>query len=193
MKIAYGLLAAGESRRFKSCKQLAIYKGKTLFDHAMDALKHDEQPVVVLGEYSESIRILGGANFIFNKEFKNGMGGSISALASHVQSKDYDALLIHLCDLPLIKQTDIQSLVDFYVMQPSLPVASQTQSTFGPPCIFPNTMFDKLIQLNSCQGAKHILKNSDCRFLEMPNAEFDIDTVDDLVELQTRSRLDWLS
>ena len=56
----------------------------------------------------------------------------------------------------------------------------------GVPAIFPNRYFDSLVQLSGDQGAKGILQKAEDSLVEMdlPEAAFDIDTVEDLSVLK---------
>jgi molybdenum cofactor cytidylyltransferase len=68
------------------------------------------------------------------------------------------------------------------------PVASRYNGTVGVPAIFPVSMGKDFEGLSGDGGAKPLLERiPGHRLIEMPDAGFDVDTPDDLLNLRRRS------
>ena len=209
MNILPAVLAAGKATRFGSCKQLSKFNDRTLINIAVRALRgaSEEPPTVVLGAYAKDIQKHVAANCIFNPDFDQGIGSSLAFIARHATERNYDALLIHLGDLPLVTQDDISLLITHFLADPNRPVAStfsifepehQTESNvqlakqsraLAPPCIFPRNTFAALQELSGDFGAKKVLERYRCHSVSMPNAAYDVDFPSDIESLQTRARI----
>ena len=112
-KIAVLIMAAGEANRFGSCKQLAKIDNKSLLQRIIDeakAVAHD-QVYVVTGRYHDEIcRQASAAEFLFNSNWKNGLGSSISSGVSQIGGF-VDGILIVLADQIHISETHLRKLI----------------------------------------------------------------------------------
>ena len=192
LKVALVLLAAGESRRMGTPKQLLIYKGSSLVRHAVtEAIKSNCEPIiVVLGANSD--RISPEINDLtvhttYNPQWQQGMSASIftGITALLEMNIDLDAVVIALSDQPLITEEVYNSLIESYQQNPIKAIACNYSDTLGVPALFDRTLLPELLDMNHRGGAKQILhRYSDRVFnLDLPEAAIDIDTPADYQEL----------
>ena len=191
MRIACLLLAAGEGRRFGSCKQLAEIDGKPLLAHAFGPLVSlfGDNLYVVLGAYADDIQpaIENSARVISNVDWQNGMGSSIACGMAEIEKQgDWDGIMITLADQPLLTRSDYRELLERF--DGDRVVAAYYAGNPGVPAIFPNSRFNELQQLSGDRGAKALL--GDCGekivLVPMPGAATDIDTREDLKTYRSR-------
>jgi len=180
------ILAAGESRRFGSTKQLAPHAGRTLVGHAMAEAESvcGSNTVLVTGNEWRNVSTAGGrlqGFLVVNTAFREGMSTSIRAGIRAVASVA-DAVLLMLADQPLVTRAHLQDLVDQWRASPESIVTSAYANALGPPVIFPQSFFAELRELRGDRGAKSVLDaNIDCVIaVECPAAAIDIDRPDDL-------------
>jgi molybdenum cofactor cytidylyltransferase len=189
-KLATILLAAGESARFGGRKQLARSNGKPMIAHALDALISPSTPAtgtfVVLGAFADEIApvIERDVTILINDDWASGMGSSIACGMNAISNTGpYDGVLIALCDQIHLTPGDYAALIAKF--DGTNIVASQHADGFGVPAIFPATMFAELAALSGQIGARKIINRrpSDVTGVALPNAMIDIDTKDDLKQL----------
>jgi molybdenum cofactor cytidylyltransferase len=183
------ILAAGESSRLGSPKQLLTWQGKSLLEHAITHARtvFDERVIFVLGANAELIqnRIpLNGITPIINTNWQEGMAASIRTGIETLPPRA-TAALIMLCDQPLITATHLAKLVQAWQNAPNQIVASQYHKTTGVPALFPAEFFGQLLTIKGDSGAKLVLAQLEERIIKiaMPEAEFDIDRPDDVDQL----------
>ncbi|HSE25925.1 MAG TPA: nucleotidyltransferase family protein [Pyrinomonadaceae bacterium] len=183
------VLAAGDSSRLGSPKQLVRFKGKTLIARSVNnVIAAGCAPVfTVLGAKHESIEaelIDLAPVVVINHDWKEGMGSSISAgINAYLQGGvSTAAVLITLCDQPMVSVEDLERLLQSFHDSEALVVASQYETNGrtvrGVPAIFSNYLYPELGQLHGAEGAKNVIARNlaRARFVEMPSAAFDLDT-----------------
>jgi molybdenum cofactor cytidylyltransferase len=195
--IAAIVLAAGASTRLGEgrSKQLLRYQGRTLLRHSVEqALASSCRPVVVVlgAEVERCRRELDGldVHVTINPSWAEGMGSSIragmSALAA--AAPDARAVVITLCDQPLVTGAFIDRLVQRYLTEAEgggsdaagndggvggvnatssasaadreLTIAAEYQGRPGVPALFPRSRFAELSRLDGAAGARHLLRGS---------------------------------
>lgn len=186
------LLAAGESRRMGTPKQLLPYKETSLIRHAATvAVTSQCNPIiVVLGANSD--RIVPELNNLpvhicQNPNWKTGMSSSISLgikTLVTIQS-NIDAAIVALADQPLITATVYNKLIELYLETKQKAVASTYANTIGVPALFDRLIFPELLQTKYQGGAKQLLNKYNNRAfnLNVPEAAIDIDTPTDYQKL----------
>lgn len=188
IRLACLVLAAGGSRRFGGCKQLAKVNGNPLVLHCLDALKPHFQSdlFLLLGAESEKIKSLvqNNVQVIENENWSDGIGSSIACGINQIEKMDtYDGVMVALADQPRLTGSDYNKLLDQF--DGSRIVAARYAGTIGVPAIFPAELFGHLKQLKGDKGAKSLLACHNDRVLsvQLPRAECDIDTPADLLGL----------
>jgi molybdenum cofactor cytidylyltransferase len=183
------ILAAGASSRLGSPKQLLEWRNRPLLEHAIVNARAvlNERVIVVLGAHAEAMHTtidLGGVTSIINPAWQEGMASSIRA-GVHALPESASAVLILLCDQPLINAAHMQNLLSAWQTAPNRIVASQYHHSVGVPALFPAEFFEYLLSLNGDRGAKPLLMRFENRLLKIPllEAELDIDSVGDFDRL----------
>lgn len=186
------LLAAGESRRMGTPKQLLTYKGSTLIHHAVtEAVKSNCEPIiVVLGANSD--RISPEINSLTvhitdNHQWQQGMSVSIATGINTLleMNIDFDAIIVALADQPLLTSPVYDRLVETYYQNETKAVACNYSDTFGVPALFDRTLIPELLKMKQKGGAKQLLNRYCDRALnlDLPEAAIDIDTPVDYQKL----------
>lgn len=186
------ILAAGGSTRFGRCKLLAPWRGQPLIAAALNALSllDIERIKIITGAYPELIK----AEFIPDAtkarvelvEFKDWQLGMGHSLAFGVeQFPTQNALLVLLGDQPLINVEDLQNLYSAWNKSPEKIACASFANTIGVPAIFPPQFKNELRACKGDRGAKSVLSQhlQERVSVAMPNAEFDVDTPEDLNKL----------
>ncbi len=186
--IAVVILAAGESSRMQQAKQLLPWGTSTLLGKAIkEALQSNSAQVyVVLGAKAETIQKQFNSTdvtWVLNKNWKRGMGSSISCAINYVVhlKKDYDAILIMLCDQPLIDADYINKMISTFRRSEKGIIATAYKNSSGVPVLFDKKYFEDLSNLEGNKGAKEIIAiNSNAVISINPNGkEKDLDTMDE--------------
>ncbi|MGV0005291.1 MAG: nucleotidyltransferase family protein [Candidatus Porifericomitaceae bacterium WSBS_2022_MAG_OTU9] len=184
------ILAAGESSRFGSPKQLADWQDNNLLQHAINITKSlfDKNIIVVLGANARLIQPRlneGEITIETNNDWQSGISSSIRA-GIKALPEDTKAVIILLCDQPLINKSSLKKLIDLWQQRSNSIVASEYQGTLGVPAIFPAAFFSQLESLQGDKGAKQLLMSMKEQVLtiSIPEASIDIDTQNDFNHLK---------
>lgn len=186
------LIAAGESSRLGTPKQLLPWAGHTLLRHAAAAaLEAALGPVVVvLGAHESACRIaLAGLalEISYNPDWSSGMGGSIATGVRSLQRETLEALVVMLCDQPFITASTLRALDTEWRQGGCEIVATSDQGIVGPPALFSSNRFGRLLALTGHQGAKSILLEEPAlRWVACPQAAIDVDTPADWKKARSR-------
>ena len=186
--IAVVILAAGESSRMKQAKQLLPWGTTTLLGKAIEeALQSNSKKVyVVLGAKAETIQMQFKStevSWILNKNWKKGMGSSISCAINYLVhlKTNYDGILIMLCDQPLIDADYINKMIATFKRSNKRIVATAYKHSNGVPVLFDKKYLEDLSNLEGNIGAKQIIAaNSNGVIAINPNGkEKDLDTMEE--------------
>lgn len=181
--LAVLILAAGKSSRLGEPKQLVKYKGESLLRIAVkNALEISKDVFVVLGhkknECFNEIKDL-KVNTLLNENYKKGIGTSISYGIQNL--KEYQNLMICLCDQPFIDVKHLKKLKDKINKQNIIATQYIQLEDSTVPAIFPSKYYDELSKLNEDFGAKKILNQNQCINIKLEKEKsVDIDTIDDI-------------
>lgn len=183
------IMAAGGSRRFGGIKQLLELDGKSLLKRAIDITTGilGNRVKLVLGIKPNKLqREADGYDIeiVVNRDWENGIASSLRAGIKSLPASCKGALIV-FCDQPKINEKHLRQLIDAWKLQPTRIIACSYADTQGVPVIFPSSYFASILELQGDTGAKSILeKNSDnLTLLTVPEAEIDIDTQEDLINI----------
>jgi molybdenum cofactor cytidylyltransferase len=194
-RVAIILLAAGGSQRMGRPKQLLPFAGQSLLRRAAEtALAARGRPVVVVlgASAAESARELAGLDVHLseNPNWAAGMGSSIKAGLRRACELDpaVEAVLLMLCDHPLITPADLVRLLETRAHTSAPIVATVYPGSPGVPAVFSRATFPDLLDLDEAAGAKSLLLAAADRVVtvSIPAALTDVDTPDDFARLSTQ-------
>jgi molybdenum cofactor cytidylyltransferase len=186
--VALLTLAAGGSTRLGRPKQLLEYHGRPLLRHSVEqALDSRCRPViVVLGADATACRATLrdlAVQVRVNEDWELGMGSSIRSgmAALQEQAPDVQAVVITLCDQPLVTPALLDQLVRLHMEHDAPMVAASYDDQPGVPALFARSLFPLLAAIDVNAGAKALLRHGGSELLTIPfaHAEVDIDTPDD--------------
>ena len=190
-KLSTLILAAGNSSRLGSPKQLIEFEGQTLIERITEtALSISEEVLIVLGGNSELIlpkleRFNNVISTIYNPDWKEGMGTSIR-IGVEKLAENSDLIIILLADQPFISKVLLQNMLQSYAKTQNPIVSCIYSNTLGVPILFDKSVFFELLKLNGDKGAKsflHLYKNR-ISTIDFPEAIVDIDTLEDVENLK---------
>lgn len=193
MSAAAIILAAGESRRFGSPKQLAPLHGRPLLQHVVDAVEAVPalcEVIVVLGARAEEIVgavRLDGARIVRCADWQEGMAASLRAGAAALPH-DVEAALIVLGDQPLVTPAAISRVADLAVAEAAdeRSGADAVRATYGGvpghPVALGRRLLARIPALRGDAGARELLRTAEVRLVEAgpPGAGIDVDTPEEL-------------
>jgi len=187
-RVAAVVLAAGQASRFGSPKQLALWQGKPLLAHAVDAAlaSQAERVVVVLGANAEICQAILGERpleIVFNERWAEGqstsMKAGLTALPPHV-----GAALFPLADQPGVTPAVIDAIIATYQHTLAPIVWPEFEGQRGNPVLFDRCLFAEMNQVTGDIGARPVLKAHQAQAervaVSEPGILYDIDTPDDL-------------
>ena len=183
------VLAAGESSRFGSAKQLATVDGVPMVRRAVETADaaFPGRNLLVLGAnwrdvLSASAPLPGFV--VRNEAFADGIGTSI---ASGIQRlpEDASAAVVLLADQPLVNAYHLISLAERWNEDHQKIVVTDYTDQMGPPVLFPAEFFAELSALTGDRGARDLIEANTERVIAVrcPAAGIDIDEPADLNKL----------
>jgi molybdenum cofactor cytidylyltransferase len=186
------ILAAGESARMGTPKQLLAVEGRALVLRAVEAaLASAAWPVVVvLGAHAEKIRPLFArlpVLVVENPAWSEGMAASIRAGVTTLRqfSRQLDAAVVALCDQPAFSAGVIAQLVAAQRTTGRSIGAAHYGGRNGAPALFLRDHFETLTHLTGEEGARALLNGSPDRVtaVNLPALALDLDTPADYAAL----------
>jgi len=186
------LLAAGNSSRLGTPKQLIVWEGRTLLRRAAEAAVASGcfPIVVVLGAHAGRIarEVVGlPVRLAYNPAWESGMGSSIRVGTEVLiaDSPRVDGVVITVCDQPHCDAATIRKLVDDRRKGTHRIIAARYDGVCGVPALFDRTLFPELLALDGKPGARHVLERheQDMASVGFLDGACDIDTLDDLARL----------
>lgn len=186
------VLAAGAASRFGSPKQLARIGGVMMLQKAVSQATEvaGHAVTVILGAHAERITPLlrqSPASVEINRNWQEGLASSLRLGVSRLPG--CEGVLVTLADQVAVTTFDLQRLVSAWRRQPGCLIAASYDGHTGVPAIFPAWCFPDLLALRGDAGARAVLaRHADrCLRVPMPNAGVDIDTPEDLLDLEAGS------
>ncbi len=185
------ILASGESKRFGNWNKLLYrYKEYTLFERVLKKVIESNcfSEVVVVSKYEEIKAITKKYKeviYINNKNATEGISSSIKLGTSYLKNKVNGYMYIQ-ADQIFIKRSTLSGLVQAFKDNEVEAVMPKYGKKIASPKIISSILTDKLLELSGDEGAKGIVKNCNntkTLIIEDEKEIFDIDTVQDLLEL----------
>ena len=188
------VLAAGAARRYGSPKALALWRGKPLLQHTLDALAPLAPVTLVLGAEAARIResVVVTGPIVTHDDWSEGLASSIRAGLNAIERvrPPQAAILIALGDQPTITRDDYAALISTWKDHLDKIVAAKHGAVRGAPCIFPREFFGLLQTLRGDRGARALIERERAHVVdvEIAAAQFDVDTPADLQALAKLDR-----
>lgn len=188
------ILAAGESARMGTPKQLLAVDGQPLLLRAVEAaLASSAWPVVVvLGAHAEKIRPSLARQPVLiadNPAWSEGMASSIRVGVTTLQqfSRALNGALVALCDQPAFSADVVAQLAAAQRATGRSIAAAQYRGRNGAPALFLREHFPALTAITGEEGARTLLNGDPSRVasVELPELALDLDTPADYTALQT--------
>ena len=191
--IAVVILAAGEGKRFGSPKQLALWRGLPLLQHAISlASSLGIKPCIALGAHRALIETsadisLDSCHIVTVDRWVEGISASIKETLNMmlVKSPSIKGVIYLLADQPLLKREDLEKIYTIAVSHNYSEIVCSEYSfqeavSLGVPAYFPSQHFRALLSLEGDQGAKKVILANKHQIVRLKGALIDIDTVADL-------------
>jgi molybdenum cofactor cytidylyltransferase len=181
------LLAAGESRRMGSFKQLLPLGGKTFVECCVDNLLASKagEVLVVTGHREADVRAaLAGRSvrFAHNPEYRAGMSSSIKHGIAELRD-DTQACLIALVDQPEISVDILNLVIDAYLTEAPLIVVPTYEGRRGHPIVLDLKLRKEILEMDPRAGLRQVvgLHREQTRFVEVSTETvlLDFDTPED--------------
>jgi molybdenum cofactor cytidylyltransferase len=180
------VLAAGAGRRFGSPKQLAVFEGRPLLEHALLAMagaRTLDSVVVVLGAHADAV-LAGverhGASAVICADWEEGQAASlrtgVEALAGRAE-----AVVVTLGDQPSIDPRAIDRVVGARDGS-SLAVRASYRQRPGHPVLMERALLERVGALRGDAGARGLLSGAAVKVVACDGlgSDLDIDTVEEL-------------
>lgn len=190
------LLAAGNSSRMGSPKQLLMYHGKTFLEKIIDTALEIFDPnhiVLVLGaRHYEISSVIKNKNIhiIINENWESGMASSIQSgmKVLSVLFPEMERCFISVCDQPHLTDDLFSKMLQLKETSEKEIVVAKYADTLGVPALFSKKYFKQLMELTGEQGAKKIIQQNmnDVESFEFEKGAVDIDTPSDYNHLNNK-------
>ncbi len=161
------LLSAGLSSRFGSPKALAFFpapysnKNKTVIEYLQETLINSKlsEIIIVLGYQKELILpfILKHkkVKVVYNKDYNFGQTSSFKTGLNSTDKKS-EAYMLLPVDYPLIQESTINSLIDYFADKKPLILIPTYQGKKGHPPVFSNKLLEEFTNLDNSKGLNEI-------------------------------------
>jgi molybdenum cofactor cytidylyltransferase len=160
MRVVAILLAAGSSTRFGGEKLIAPWRGRLLYEHALDALLASPAVVETLVVVQPGFAVPPArprCRFVVNPDHAEGMGASLRA-GVRAAPGDADAYLVALADMPGITPALIASLVTCHAAAGKPIVVPACGGRRGHPVMIAAGLREALLAVTGDVGAREILR-----------------------------------
>lgn len=189
-RVAAIVLAAGSSARMGGTNKLfAEIDGLPIVVRVVDALRSSKaRPIIVVTGYeaSKTEELLSGApiQFVHNPDFESGLSSSLRRGLSALP-KESEAVLICLGDMPRLKATHVDELIDAFDPTRGRAICVPTwHQQRGNPVLWARNLVPEMMELSGDHGANRLFERHRkiLHYVEMGDAGvlLDVDTPEDL-------------
>lgn len=183
------VLAAGAARRFGSCKQLALLRGRPLIEHALAAAASapSDRTLVVLGAHAGEIEAgidAGDAELVLCPDWERGRAASLRVGLAAL-GPDVAAALVTLGDEPFVPAEVGRRLLA--ARRPGLAALRATyRGRPGHPVLIERSLFEPLISSLHLASPSDLLRTAGIEEVECGDLgdPVDVDTPAQLAELE---------
>lgn len=183
------ILAAGQSARLGTPKQLLPWQGGTLLDFTVSTIRDSgiDDIVLVLGSNAELIKKSlnkPALRIVYNASWKSGKASSIRAGLNAI-SRAAEGVLIFLCDQPYLTAELIQKIIRAGESSPADIIAPAIGEQLINPILFKRRTFSAFLTLQGEEGGKNLFSCYPLQRVEWGDARllWDIDTPEDMQKL----------
>lgn len=178
------VLAAGTSERFgESNKLLAQIDGEPLISRAVEPFRESglDGVIVVLGYEAAAVRrALAGddVDFVVNPDYLEGQSTAVTAGVEAAKTRDADAVVFGLGDMPAVQARTIDLLRDAFDRGVAEIIPAAYEGQRGNPVLFSANHFEALAAIEGDTGGRSLIDESDdvaCVETGDPGARYDID------------------
>ena len=165
VKLAFIMLAAGNSRRFGSNKLVYEVDGVPMYQRTLRQLQKAAEKIpdsriilVTQPQYSEIIDVVKGtgAEVLFNPQPERGIASSMQiGLES---AKDADACMFTVADQPWLTAETIIALYDAFQSENKGMACTRHGEKTGNPCVFSKKYYKELMEITGDRGGKQVIK-----------------------------------
>jgi len=187
------ILAAGASTRFGSPKQLVRLSGTPILHQAIAnaALVAGQSVTVILGAHARDLSPLlrqSAVSVVVNRGWQEGIASSIRAAVQSAPA-GCEGLLLILADQVALTGDDLARLFVAWRRHPVLVAAALHGGSPGLPAIFPRWAFADLMELRGDRDPRLVIRRNVDQVVRvpMPNAGIDLDTPEDLLQVEAGS------
>jgi molybdenum cofactor cytidylyltransferase len=184
------ILAAGPSTRFGSPKQLVRLAGTPVLHQAIAnaALVAGHSVTVVLGAQAREIGPAlrqSAVSVVVNRDWEEGLASSIRT-AVHAAPAGCEGLMLLLADQVAVTGDDLKRLHAAWRRHPVLIAAALYGGAPGLPAVFPRWTFPDLLDLRGDRDPRLVIRRNVDQVVRIPmqNAAIDLDTPEDLLEIE---------
>ncbi len=185
-KIGVLILAAGEGKRMGRIKQLMDFGGSTFLEETIKKYStYCQEIIVTLGFHKEAIRArINELGFTYQEieDYKEGMSASFR----ETRSFNADYFMVTPCDLPLVEDYTIESLLKAYRENEGEIIVPRFMGKKGHPVVFPISLQNSFKNIKGDIGARDIIKEKGCFYLDLddPGIIADIDTLKEYIKIK---------
>lgn len=183
MTVGVLILAAGRSRRMGTDKRHLPWGDSNLIEQSLDSCRRSGLDFLVALSERDSghpIAIKLGSTSIAIKNADLGLGHTLANSIDRLP-ESWEALIVHLADMPLVKSTTLTQIAS-ELQQHSIVIPKHQQKR-GNPRGFARGLWPKLKELKGDQGAKPVIMQHPEMVYELdvddPGILIDIDTQED--------------
>lgn len=158
LRLGCVIMAAGDSKRFRGNKLLALYDGKMLIERAMQAVPDKEfYRVAVVSQYPEILDMAKRYGFIpvLNSAPEDGVSLTIRLGLDAIGK--VDGAMFMVADQPLLTKSSVQAEIEFFKREPNSIAAMAYGKRRGNPAIFPKDLFVELRELRGDVGGSIVM------------------------------------
>ena len=180
------VLAAGAGRRFGGPKQIALWRGTTLVEWALDAalgVAGLERIVVVLGAHADEVRAgadLTGAEVVEAHDWAEGQAASLRAGVAALG--DVDGAVVLLADMPFVTAEVVAGTIERFGPQHDV-VRTVYAGRPGHPVLLGRPALDRVARLRGDAGARVL-------FTDLRVCEWEAGHLCDPTDIDTRHQLE---